>query len=348
MKAFYIKPKYSQIKMLIKSTPPLIQGAYKFSVAPMLDCTDRHFRVLIRQISSRALLYTEMVVAKALQYKNSKKLLDFDEIEHPIALQLGGDDPKLLSEAAYLGETLGYDEINLNLGCPSPKVQSGNFGACLMAEPSQVAQCIEAIKQRTNIPVTVKHRTGIDNLDSFDYLLDFIDKIASAGADRFSIHARKALLNGLNPKENRSIPPLEYEKVAKIKQYRPMLKIELNGGLQTPNECINALKTFDGVMVGRALYSHPLMWKEIDTLFFDQKPKPISASIILRGLIPYAESHLNKNGRLWDICRHTLNLVQGVTGARKWRNELSKKAQTPNADLIVLEEAARQLEDAGL
>ncbi len=334
--------------MIIRSKPTFYKKAYKFSVAPMLDCTDRHFRVLLRQITSRALLYSEMIVAQAIHHNNRNALLDFDEIEHPIAIQLGGDNPKILSEAAHIAENWGYDEINLNLGCPSSKVKSGNFGACLMAEPAKVAKCIEAIKQKTNLPLTVKHRTGIDNIDSFDYLLSFIDEIASAGADRFSIHARKAWLTGLNPKQNRSIPPLEYEKVKRIKECRPKLKIELNGGLQTPSDCLKALKTFDGVMVGRSIYSNPLIWKQIDEMFFEEEPKNISASKILRGLIPYAEKHLNQNGRLWDICKHTLNLVHGVSGARKWRNNLSRKAQTSKANLNILEEAARQLEDAGL
>ncbi len=333
---------------MIKKPKPIIQESYQFSIAPMLDCTDRHFRVLMRQISLKALLYTEMIVAKALEHKNREKLLEFDEIEHPIALQVGGDNPKLLSEAAKLAENWGYDEINLNIGCPSQRVQSGNFGACLMANPNQVAKCIEAMKQGSNLPVTIKHRIGIDNLDSKEHLLSFVDKIASAGADRFSIHARKAILTGLNPKQNRSIPPLEYEKVAHIKKCRPELTIELNGGLKNQKECINALKIFDGVMVGRAVYANPLLWNQIDEIFFGEKAKIISASQVIKGLIPYAEKHLNRNGRLWDICKHTLHLVQGVKGARKWRNELTQKAQTPKADLDVLEKAARQLEDAGL
>jgi len=333
--------------MLYKKKLPLTE-AYQFSVAPMLDCTDRHFRVLMRQISQQSLLYTEMIVAKALQHKNKAKLLDFDAIEHPIALQVGGDDPQDLSEAAGLAEEWGYDEINLNLGCPSPKVQSGNFGACLMAQPDQVARCLEAMTKKTNIPVTIKHRTGIDDLDSEKFLLEFIDKMASAGAQRFAIHARKAWLNGLNPKQNRSIPPLQYERVANIKKYRPNLKIELNGGLETQDECINALKTFDGVMVGRAIYSNPMLWRKVDEILFGDMPKTITASKVIRGLIPYAEKHLTKGGKLWDISRHTLNLVQGVKGARKWRNELSLNAQRAKADLSVLEKSARQLENVGL
>ncbi len=327
---------------------PLLKEAYQFSVAPMLDCTDRHFRVLMRQITKQSLLYTEMIVAKALQYSKKSKLLDFNKVEHPIALQLGGDDPEILSEAAAIAESWGYDEINLNLGCPSPRVQSGNFGACLMAYPDQVAKCIEAMKSITSIPITIKHRIGIDNHEGEEFLLQFIDRMDAAGVDRFSIHARKALLQGLNPKQNRSIPPLQYETVAKIKKHRPKLKIELNGGLKTPDDCTNALKTFDGVMVGRAIYSNPLLWKQIDEIFFGDQEKKITASTVIKGIIPYAENHLRQNGRLWDICKHTLNLVHGVKGARKWRNELSRKGQQSNADLQILEKAARQLEDVGL
>ncbi len=333
---------------MINESTPLIKEAYQFSVAPMLDCTDRHFRVLMRQITVKALLYTEMIVAQALLFKNRKKLLDFDEIEHPIAIQLGGDDPSVLSEAALIAESWGYDEINLNIGCPSQKVQSGNFGACLMKNPDLVARCIEAMKKKTNIPITIKHRTGIDDLDNTEWLLAFVDKIASAGADRFSIHARKALLNGLNPKQNRTIPPLEYEKVEHIKRSRPNLKIELNGGLSNQEECLSALKTFDGVMVGRAIYSNPLIWKKIDEIFYGTKEKKVSASKVIKGLIPYAQKHLDRNGRMWDICKHTLHLVQGVKGAKKWRQDITEQAQKPEANLIILEKAAQQLEKAGL
>ncbi|WP_269622072.1 tRNA dihydrouridine(20/20a) synthase DusA [Prochlorococcus marinus] len=333
---------------MVTKSKPIITEAYQFSIAPMLDCTDRHFRVLMRQISKKTLLYTEMIVAQALQYKNKSKLLDYDSIEHPIALQIGGEDPQLLSEAAQLGEIWGYDEINLNLGCPSPRVQSGNFGACLMAQPSKVAKCVEAMKKACNLPITIKHRTGVDNLDTYDYLLSFIDIVNDAGVERFSIHARKALLQGLNPKQNRSIPPLEYEKVAQIKKDRPNLKIELNGGLTNLEECIHGLQTFDGVMVGRAIYSNPLNWKNIDEKLYGEKPKITKASHVIKNLIPYAENHLSQNGRLWDICKHTLQLVQGTPGARKWRNELSTKAQKAKANLNILEKAAQQLEEAGL
>ena len=247
---------------------------YRLSIAPMMDCTDRHFRVLMRQITKKSLLYTEMIVAQALHYsKNRNKLLDFDEIEHPISIQLGGDNPNLLAEAAQMAEDWGYDEINLNIGCPSPRVKSGNFGACLMGKPKIVANCIEKMKKSCNIPITVKHRLGIDNLDSDDYLLKFVDTCSLAGADRFIIHARKAWLNGLNPKENRTIPPLQYERVQKLKNHRPELIIEVNGGINSINDSIEALKVFDGAMVGRAAYSHPFLWTKIDSLIFGQKEK---------------------------------------------------------------------------
>ncbi len=325
-----------------------IMEDYRFSIAPMLDCTDRHFRVIFRQISKRALLYSEMIVAKALVHNQGKRLLHFSEIEHPIALQLGGDDPKELAKAAKLGESWGYDEINLNLGCPSPRVQSGNFGACLMSNPRQVAKCIEAMKDSIKIPVTIKHRTGIDNYDSYELLIAFIDEIAEAGAERFTIHARKAWLEGLNPKQNRNIPKLEYEKVKKIKKDRPHLKIELNGGLNTPLDCLNALKVFDGAMVGRAAYSNPLLWKDIDHLIFGEKKKEIKASKVIKNLIPYAQDHLSTNGRLWDVAKHFLQLVQGVPGAKSWRHEISTKAQSSSADLNILENCIQKLEEAGL
>ena len=206
---------------MVSKISPQLDKAYRFSVAPMLDCTDRHFRILMRQICKRSLLYTEMIVAKALHHnKKLESLLDFDSNEHPIALQIGGDDPKLLAEASRLAEAWGYDEINLNVGCPSQKVKAGNFGACLMANPDQVARCIEAMANASPLPVTIKHRIGIDNFDSDEFLKEFVDRIDSAGAKRFAIHARKAWLEGLNPKENRTIPPLQHDRVALLKAER--------------------------------------------------------------------------------------------------------------------------------
>jgi len=321
---------------------------YRLSIAPMMDCTDRHFRVLMRQITKKSLLYTEMIVAQSLHYsKNRSKLLDFDKIEHPISMQLGGDDPKLLAEAAQMAQDWGYDEINLNIGCPSPKVKSGNFGACLMGKPKIVASCIEEMKKSCYVPITVKHRLGIDNLDNDDYLLEFVDNCSIAGADRFIIHARKAWLNGLNPKENRTIPPLQYERVERLKSKRPKLIIELNGGINTINDCIKTLKTFDGAMVGRAAYSHPFMWTKIDSMIYGQKEESISRSKIIKKVIPFAQKHLENDGRLWQISKHIINLIENIPNAKILRQELSEKCQAQKADISILKKIAQQLEDAG-
>ena len=321
---------------------------YRLSIAPMMDCTDRHFRVLMRQITKRSLLYTEMIVAQALHYNKSReKLLDFDEIEHPISIQLGGDNPYLLAEAAKMAEDWGYDEINLNVGCPSPKVKSGNFGACLMGKTKIVADCIEKMKKSCNIPITVKHRLGIDNFDSDDFLIQFVDSCSIAGADRFIVHARKAWLNGLNPKENRTIPPLQYERVQKLKNKRPELIIELNGGLNTINECIKTLKIFDGAMVGRAAYSHPYIWTKIDSMIYEQKEENLSRSKIIKKVIPFAQKHLENDGRLWNMAKHIINLIEKIPNAKIMRQELSEKCQNHKADVSILKKIAQQLEDAG-
>ncbi len=334
--------------MIPQSLNKEAKNNYRLSIAPMMDCTDRHFRVLMRQITTKALLYTEMIVAQSLHYSTKReKLLDFDPIEHPISLQLGGDNPSLLSEAAAMAEDWGYDEINLNIGCPSPKVKAGNFGACLMAHPDLVAKCIETIKKSTNLPVTVKHRLGIDNLDNDSYLLEFVDNLSIAGADRFIIHARKAWLKGLNPKENRTIPPLQYERVRKLKDNRPNLIIELNGGLKNIDDCIQALKISDGAMVGRAAYDNPLIWTQIDSKIFGENKKIISTSKIIKQIIPYAEKHLKNDGSLWDVSKHILKLIRIIPGAKFIRQELSEKSQTKNADLSILENIAQQLEATG-
>ena len=317
---------------------------HPFSVAPMLDCTDRHFRVLMRQISREALLYTEMVVAQALHYGHKQHLLDYDPIEHPLALQVGGDDPLLLAEAARMAEVWGYDELNLNLGCPSERVQAGRFGACLMAEPDHVARCIEAMATSSSLPVTVKHRLGIDHQESYDHLLAFVDTTAAAGAQRFIVHARKAWLQGLNPKQNRTIPPLRYDWVARLKQERPGLSVVLNGGLTTMADCRQALTMCNGAMVGRAAYDHPLRWADVDAVFYGRAPRhQLRPSAVVEAMIPYAQAHMARGGRLWDVARHLLQLVQGVPGARAWRRRLGERAMVRGAGLEVLRQATEEL-----
>jgi tRNA-dihydrouridine synthase A len=340
-----------------------MEHAYRFSVAPMLDCTDRHFRVLMRQISRRCLLTTEMVVARALHHIRSEatgprageaerrleRLLGFAAEERPLALQLGGDDPALLAEAARLGAAWGYDEINLNLGCPSEKVQQGRFGACLMAEPERVARCVAAMAAASERPVTVKQRIGIDSLDSYGHLLGFVDTLAAAGATRFAIHARKAWLDGLDPKQNRTIPPLRWDLVHRLKQERPELVIELNGGLEDLACCQAQLEHVDGVMVGRAAYGHPLRWVAVDREIFGDGSRPEArASEVLEGLMPHAERWCRGGGRLWAIARHLVHLVEGVPGARPWRQQLTRAAGERGAGPEVLAEAARQLRERGL
>ncbi|EDY37834.1 tRNA-dihydrouridine synthase A [Cyanobium sp. PCC 7001] len=333
--------------------------SYRFSVAPMMDCTDRHFRVLMRQITRHSLLYTEMVVALALHHARQapgaeapggrlERLLGFDRIEKPIALQLGGDDPALLAEACRLAEAWGYDEVNLNVGCPSDRVRKGRFGACLMAHPEQVAACVAAMAAACSLPVTVKHRIGIDHHDSYPELLGFVDTVAAAGACRFSVHARKAWLEGLDPKQNRTIPPLRYDWVHRLKRDRPQLIVELNGGLETPEACRQQLDHVDGAMVGRAAYAHPLRWAGVDrSLHGDPSRGEPQASDVVRGLVPHAERWCGRGGRLWPIARHLVHVVEGVPGARRWRQALTEAASRPGAGPEVLELAARQLEDAG-
>jgi tRNA-dihydrouridine synthase A len=324
-------------------------AAYRFSVAPMMDCTDRHFRVLMRQITRQSLLYTEMVVAQALHHGRRDSLLDFDLCEKPLALQVGGDDPVLLAEAARLAAAWGYDEINLNVGCPSERVQKGRFGACLMAEPAHLARCVEAMAAASSLPVTVKHRIGIDRRDSYAELLQFVDTLAAAGAVRFSVHARKAWLSGLDPKQNRTIPPLRYDLVHRLKRDRPGLCFELNGGLQELADCQAQLRHVDGVMVGRAVYDHPLRWGRVDQeLFGLARQEAVPASAVLRGLIPYASRWCDGGGRLWPIARHLVHLVEAVPGARHWRRRLGEAAGARSAGPEVLEQAAAVLEQQGL
>ena len=321
---------------------------HKISIAPMMDCTDKHFRMLMRQISSEALLYTEMIVAQSLVFSNQKaKFLDFNKEEHPIAIQFGGDDPKLLKEVAKMAQDWGYDEINFNVGCPSPRVSAGNFGASLMNSPHKTAKCIEALKNHSNLPVTVKHRIGVDDNDSFFNLNEFVRTLDLAGADRFTVHARKAILKGLNPKDNRSIPPLRYDIVRKLKEVNPNLIIEINGGFTNIEQCTHALQKFDGVMIGRSAYKHPLRWSLIDEKFYGKEKKNIKASSIILDLIPYIEKHIESYGSSWEICKHLINLIESFPKAKILRNQISTKSIKKDLSIDYLVKLTLELEEMG-
>ena len=243
-----------------------------------------------------------------------------------MSIQFGGDNPKILQEAARIAQDWGYDEINFNVGCPSPRVCSGNFGASLMKDPLKVAKCIESLKNSCNLPITIKHRIGVDDDDSLNSLNNFVRCIANAGADRFIVHARKAILKGLNPKQNRNIPQLKYHVVKELKELNPRLLIEINGGFKNIDDTLNALNDFDGVMIGRSVYKHPLRWSEIDQKIYGINKKAKTASDIIFSLLPYLENHLAKGGKSWDICKHLINLVEGIPKAKQWRNQISVKS----------------------
>ena len=328
--------------------PNSINNLHKISVAPMMDCTDKHFRMIMRKISSKALLYTEMVVAQSLIYAEKKeKFLNFNSEEHPLSIQFGGNNPQMLKEAAKMAQDWGYDEINFNVGCPSPRVCSGNFGASLMREPTKVAKCIEALKNSCILPVTIKHRIGVDDEDSFDKLNSFVQEVANAGVDRFTVHARKAILKGLNPKQNRTIPPLKYDVVEKLKKLNPELLIEVNGGFANIDQCIKALNTFDGVMVGRSAYKHPLIWSKIDQKIYGETSKSKSASEIIFSLVPYLENHLRNGGETWDICKHLINLVENIPKAKIWRNEISIRSLRKELSIDYLIKLTSELQKIG-
>ncbi|QEY32572.1 tRNA dihydrouridine(20/20a) synthase DusA [Synechococcus sp. RSCCF101] len=342
--------------ILSRQAPP-----HRFSVAPMMDCTDRHFRVLMRQISRRCLLYTEMVVANALHHARRRppaerercleRLIGFDGCERPLVLQLGGEDPQLLAEAAELAAEWGYDELNLNVGCPSPRVRSGRFGACLMDEPERVARCVRAMAQASGLPVSVKHRVGLNGAASLETLERFMLPVAAAGACRFSVHARSAWLEGLDPKQNRTVPPLRHDLVQTMKARHPELVIELNGGLEDLEQCRQALGWADGVMVGRAAYGHPLRWSRVDQVLFGEgRPEPSAAlepSRVLLDLVPYAERWCEGGGRLWALGRHLVHLVEGLPGARRWRQRFTTAACRAGAGAQSLVAAAAELAAAG-
>ena len=304
----------------------------KVSVAPMMDCTDRHERFFLRLISKNTHLYTEMIVDEAINRGDKKKLLEFDINEKPVALQLGGSSPKLLSEAAKVGEDFGYDEINLNLGCPSKKVEKNRFGACLMKEPNLVADCLSKMQSTTKLPVTIKTRIGYDDVEDYENLHNFILTLKKTGVKTFIIHARKAMLGKFTPKQNLNIPPLKYNYVYKLKEDFPDEEIVINGGITSVDEIKNHLKKTDGVMIGRAAYHTPYLLAEIEKEIFGNKDIPSRESVIEQ-LIPYIKKEIKKGTRLNQIMRHTLGLFHGQTGASHWKRYLSENMCVRDADV---------------
>jgi len=294
----------------------------RLSVAPMLELTDRHFRYFARLLTKQTLLYTEMITTGAILHNKPEKFLEYNEEEHPVALQLAGSSPKDLAECAKIGEDFGYDEINLNCGCPSERVQNGSFGACLMREPNLVAECVFAMQNAVKIPVSVKTRIGIDNDDTWDFFLNFVENIAKTGCKYFIIHARKAWLKGLSPKENRTVPPLSYETVFKLKQMHSDFKISLNGGVKNLDEAKNILQKTDGVMIGRAAHETPWILADADCEIFGAPPANDTRFNVLEKFLPYAQSQLKKGVPINIITRHLMGLFHGMPGAKKYRTHL--------------------------
>lgn len=314
-----------------------MQARPEISVAPMLDWTDRHCRYFHRLLAPTAILYTEMIHTGAVLSQNAKKLLAFSKEEHPVILQLGGSDSHDVAESAIIAEKLGYDGINLNVGCPSERVQKGSFGACMMAEPELIAQCVLRAKEKVKIPITVKTRIGIDNLDSYEFLKRFVSIVSQAGCETFIIHARKAWLKGLSPKENREIPPLDYDRVRHLKADFPQLKIHINGGIKTLEQVKALAKEFDGVMIGREAYQNPFFLAEIEHEFFNT---PLSTRrAIIESYKQYIALQQEQGVALKHMVRPVLGLYQGVPGARGWRRMLSEGARHIDARVDLIEKA---------
>jgi tRNA-dihydrouridine synthase A len=312
---------------------------YRFSVAPMMDWTDRHCRVFHRLMTPRARLYTEMLTSPAIIHGERARLLGFDASEHPLALQLGGSDPRELALSAKIGEDFGYDEINLNVGCPSDRVKDGRFGACLMAEPALVAICVEAMKRAVNLPVTVKCRIGIDDQDPEAALDTLARDVIGAGSDALIVHARKAWLNGLSPRENRDIPPLDYDRVYRLKQALPNVPIIINGGIASIAEAKQHLAHVDGVMLGRAAYQEPWRLLSVDREIFGEAAPFAAMQDVFAAMTPYIERELAKGTRLHSITRHFVGAFFGVPGARAFRRHLAENAVKPGAGVKVLRDA---------
>jgi len=319
-----------------------------FSTAPMMDWSDKHCRYFWRQLSKEALLYTEMVTTGAIIHGQGgpERFLNFNEEEHPVALQLGGSNPAELAQCAKIAQDFGYDEVNLNVGCPSDRVQNNMIGAVLMGHPNLVADCIKAMQDAVDIPVTVKHRIGIDDQDSYEELHHFVDTVAKTGCETFIIHARKAILQGLSPKENREIPPLKYEVVAQIKQDFPQLEVLLNGGLTNYEQMHDALTYCDGVMLGREAYHNPSVLLDVDSEFYGHPASIKNKKDIVRSLYPYIEQHLSEDrSKLAYITRHILGLFNGEAGSRQFRRHLSEEAYKKTAGIETVEAALAMMPD---
>jgi len=304
----------------------------KVSVAPMMDCTDKHERYFLRLISKNVLLYTEMIVSEAIDRGDKNKLLSFNLNEKPVALQLGGSSPKLLANAARVGEEFGYDEINLNLGCPSKKVEKNKFGACLIKEPNLVAECLNEMQSKTKLPVTVKTRIGYNDVEDYESLFNFINLLKSTGVKTFIIHARKAVLGKFTPKQNLNIPPLKYEMVYNLKKDFKDLEIIINGGITSTNQIKDHLKKVDGVMIGRSIYHSPYILADIEKEIFNNK-NVLSREEIIKKLVPYVKDEIKKGTRMNQIMRHTLGLFHGQTGSSFWKRYLSENMCVRDADV---------------
>lgn len=319
--------------------------SHKFSVAPMLHCTDRHFRFLARILSKKCFLYTEMITTGALIYGNRERWLRLHDDENPVALQLGGSKPNEMAQCAELAEKYKFDEVNINVGCPSDRVQAGKFGAYLMLEPEIVSSCIKAMKAASDIEVTVKTRIGVDDQDNYEFLKHFVEKIAAADCKTFVIHARKAHLSGLSPRQNRSIPPLRYEYVYRLKQDFPELTIILNGGIKDTKEILAHLKELDGVMVGREAYDNPYFLSEIDEIIFKTSTKSISRFAVLDQYKLYMQSELDNGVPLKVLAQHVFGLFNGLPGARSWRRYLSEHIYAKDAGLDVINDAVKAVSE---
>lgn len=318
----------------------------RLCVAPMLDWTDRHCRFFHRILSKHAVLYTEMVTTGAILHGDQPRHLNFNQEEHPVALQLGGSNPTELATCTKIAEDFGYDEVNLNVGCPSDRVQNGQFGACLMADPDLVADCISSMQAAVAIPVTIKHRIGIDDMDSYEQLHDFVNTVSQTGCSTFIVHARKAILSGLSPKQNRDVPPLIYPFVYQLKQDFPHLEIIINGGIKTLDEAKGHLQHADGVMIGREAYQNPYMLAEVDQQIYNEEKTVISRDQVMEKLHDYCKLSLDDGNQLKWITRHILGLYQGQRGAKVFRRYLSENAYKPDADLRTLEQAISAMTSA--